>query len=241
VTGAGRRDRRFYAGVDVAREAGGFRLLLDGRVVRTPARNILEVTTRPLADAIAAEWASQGERIDPARMPLTGLANSALDGVRGREGAVIDEIVQYAGADLVCYRATCPRELEDLQREHWDPLLAWLKGEIGARLATTEGVVHIAQPAPAIRAIEDALGAFDAFALTALHNMVTLTGSAVLALALVHAKLRPGEAWSAAHVDENWQIARWGEDGEAAERRQQRWREFEASHLFFELSRTAPA
>ncbi len=227
--------KRFYKSVAVADEGGGFALLLDGKPVRTPGKAPLVLPTRALAEAVAEEWRAQGERIDPANMPLTKLANSAIDGVSGREQAVIDDIMAYAGSDLLCYRADGPRGLIEAQREGWDPVLAWAKSALGAPLKLAEGIVHVAQPQASLDRFKDRLMGRDPFSLAALHVMTALSGSALLALAVAEARMTPEEAWQAAHVDEDWQIGQWGEDAEAAARRAARWRDFAAAARLFSL------
>jgi chaperone required for assembly of F1-ATPase len=221
--------KRFYQRVDVADRDGGFALLLDGKPVRTPGKRTLLLPSRALADAIAEEWRAQKERIDPATMPLTKLANSAIDGVKGREAEVIGDILNYAGSDLLCYRADGPGGLVEAQRAHWDPVLAWAKSALDVQLALAEGIVHVAQPQAALDRLREALKAHDPFGLAALHVMTGLTGSALLALAVALGEMSAEEAWKAAHVDEDWQIAQWGEDAEAASRRAARWRDFDAA------------
>ena len=208
---------------------GGYRVQLDGKPVRTPAKALLALPTRALAEAVAGEWAAQREHIDPATMPLTRLANSAIDGVQGREAEVRADIVRYAGSDLLCYRASEPEGLVRRQAEMWDPVLGWARDALGARFAVAEGLMPLAQPDAAISAIAAALEGFDAFSLAALHVMTTLTGSALLALAHARGRLTAEQAWTAAHVDEDWQIGKWGEDAEAAARRQRRWCEMQAA------------
>jgi chaperone required for assembly of F1-ATPase len=168
-------------------------------------------------------------------MPLTKLANSTIDGVRGRERAVIDDILHHAGSDLLSYRAAGPQGLVAEQTRHWDPVLAWAKTALDAPLRVAEGVVHVAQPEQALDKIRQHLEGFDAFSLAALHVMTQLAGSALLPLAVAAGKLSPEEAWKAAHVDENWQISQWGEDADAAERRALRWRDFEAAATTLKL------
>jgi chaperone required for assembly of F1-ATPase len=197
--------------------------------VRTPGKAPLVLPTRALADAVADEWRAQGERIDPATMPLTKLANSAIDGVAGRERAVIDDIVKHAASDLVCYRAQGPRDLLEAQTKHWDKVLDWTKDTLQAPLKLGEGIVHVAQPQASLDRLRRALAGRDAFSLAALHVMTALTGSALLALAVALGRMTPEEAWDAAHVDEDWQISQWGEDHEAAERRANRRRDFAAA------------
>jgi chaperone required for assembly of F1-ATPase len=226
-------------GVSSTRQGGeasaAYRILLDGKAVRTPAKAPLAVPTRALAEAIAAEWQAQRERIDPATMPLTKLANSALDGVRGREGEVRADIVKYAASDLVCYRAGEPEGLVRRQAELWDPVLAWSRDALGARFEVAEGLMPVAQPEVARSVIARALEGVDAFALAALHVMTTLTGSALLALAHARGRLSAEAAWAAAHVDEDWQISQWREDAEAAARRGRRWTEMLAASRLLAL------
>jgi chaperone required for assembly of F1-ATPase len=221
--------KRFYKTVAVKDEGAGASLQLDGKAVRTPGKALLALPTAALAEAVAQEWRDQGERIDPATMPLTRLANSAVDGVTGREDAVIDDIMAHAASDLVCYRAAAPRGLTEAQTAHWDPVLAWAKQSLGAPLTLSEGVVHVTQPEASLKRIREQLAGRDAFSLAALHVMTALTGSALLALAVAQGRLTPEEAWQAAHVDEDWQISQWGEDPEAKARREHRWRDFAAA------------
>lgn len=229
--------KRFYkaASAGAAPEGAGFHVLLDGRGMRTPAKAALVVPTLALAQAIAAEWQAQGEHIEPATMPLTRLVNSAIDGVRGREGEVRAEIVKYAASDLLCYRAGEPAGLAQRQGELWDPVLAWSRGTFGARFVVAEGVMPVLQPQEASAAIAAALDGLDALRLAAMHVMTSLTGSALLALAHARGRLSAEAAWTAAHVDEDWQIARWGEDAEASRRRRQRWDEMQAASRLLAL------
>ena len=237
------KPRRFYKEAAVAAlpvaEAGPatglYGVTLDGRPVKTPRKVPLAVPYPALAEAIAAEWQAQGEHIDPATMPLTRFANSIIDGVIGREGQVRADIVKYAASDLVCYRADAPQELVARQAATWDPVIAWARTALGARLVLTAGVMPVAQPDDALAGIAAALEPFDAYRLAGLHIMTTLTGSALLALALAHGVLSAAEAWAAAHVDEDWQIEQWGEDAEAAERRRRRWDEMDAASRLLQL------
>jgi len=228
--------KRFYKDVAVAEEGGGFGLKLDGKTVRTPGKATLAVPTRALAEAIAGEWRAQGGHIDPRTMPLTKLANTAIDGIEGRAAAVMDDIMAHARADLLCYRAGGPQGLVDAQAAHWDPVIAWAKDALDAPLALAEGVVHATQPEPSMAQIRKRLEGRSAIALGALHMMTALTGSALLALAVALKRLSPEEAWVAAHVDEDFQIGQWGEDEEAKERRKLRKRDFDAAARALELS-----
>ena len=229
--------KRFYEEVAAKDEGGGgASLLLDGKPVRTPGKAPLTLPSRALAEAVASEWRAQGERIDPSTMPLTRLANSAIDGVAGREQAVIDDIARHAASDLLCYRAEGPKALVEAQSAHWDKVLDWARMELKAPLVLAQGVVHVAQPEASLARIRRALDGLDALRLAALHVMTALTGSALLALAVLRGKLTPEQAWKAAHVDEDFQISQWGEDAEAATRRENRWRDFAAAAHALTLS-----
>lgn len=222
--------KRFYKDVSVAEQDAGFAILLDGRPVRTPAKKILAVPTKPLADLLSAEWQAQAEVIDPATMPVTRLVNTALDGVATDTQAVFDDIVRFSSSDLLCYRADQPELLVQRQAERWDPVLDWAAGDLGARFLLIEGVIHHEQPRDAIAAFDVTLRRHNsALALAALHTMTTLTGSAILALAFAERHLTMDEAWSLAHLDEDWTIEHWGSDEEAEERRAKRFEDFKAS------------
>ena len=222
--------KRFYEDVAIRdEERGGTSLLLDGKIVRTPGKATLTFPARALAEAIASEWRAQGERIDPLTMPLTRLANSAIDGVAGREEAVIDDIARHAASDLLCYRAQGPKALIEAQGKHWDPVLAFARADLKAPILLSQGIVHVAQPEASLARIRLEFEGHDPFSLAALHVMTALTGSALLALAVLRGKLSAEQAWAAAHVDEDFQISQWGEDAEARARRETRWRDFAAS------------
>jgi chaperone required for assembly of F1-ATPase len=228
---------RFYQDAQVGQALGagedGFSILLDGRPVRTPARRVLTVPVHSLADRIADEWQAQGEAIDPTAMPLTRLANTIIDGVIPAPGRVADEIEKFLASDLLCYRASGPEGLLALQRRHWDPVIAWARETLGARFALAEGVMHVRQPdqtiAAAARAIPRSNDARELWRLGALNSVTTLTGSALLALALDARALSAEAAWTAAHVDEDWNMDTWGRDEIALERRAFRRAEFEAA------------
>jgi chaperone required for assembly of F1-ATPase len=218
------------------RNARAFRILLDGKPARTPAKAELTVPTGPLAQAVAAEWQAQRDHIDAATMPLTRLANSAIDGVAARLSRVRADIVAFAANDLVCYRADGPGPLVQRQGQQWDPILAWSRDVLGARFEVATGLMPIAQPARACAAVAAALEGLDAFRLVALHVMTTLMGSALLALAHARGVLTAEAAWAAAHVDEDWQISNWGEDADAASRRARRWAEMQAASRLLRLA-----
>jgi chaperone required for assembly of F1-ATPase len=227
--------KRFYGNVAIEEVPAGFRITLDGRGVRTPAKRELALPVRALAEAIGAEWAAQGERIDPATMPLTKIANSALDAVSQHRTEVADHIVAFAGSDLVCYRAESPESLVRRQSAAWDPLLAWAERELGARLRQRVGLMPITQPLEALSAIAGAVSRLDALELAALHVLTTISGSAVLALAHMQGRLSLDETWSAATVDETWQAEQWGRDAEAEAQQAFRRAEFMAASRFLRL------
>ncbi len=220
--------RRFYDKASTVAAAEGFAVELDGKGVRTPAGRVLAAPTPALAQAIAAEWDAQREAIDPAKMPLTRLANSIIDGVGDNTAAVAAEIVEYLGSDLLCYRAGSPQGLLERQARHWDPILAWARDTLGARFTLAEGVVHVAQPETALAAAAAAIPT-DPWRLGAVSTVTTLTGSALIALALMRGALTVDAAWQAAHVDEDWNIEQWGEDELAQKRRAFRFAEFQAA------------
>lgn len=224
--------RRFFKTATVAETPDGFVLTLDGRPARTPAKRPLSTPHVKLSEAVALEWQGLGEVIDPLAMPITRIVNVAIDGVGDDMEAVAAGIRDFAGSDLVCYRALEPDGLVRRQQAAWDPVLAWLKQDFGADFAIAGGIRHVEQTAAALARFSAALGdlvAGDPFRLTALHAITTLTGSAVLALAAGHGRLSTEAAWQAAHVDEDWQIAQWGEDAEAARRREMRHCEMQAA------------
>jgi len=220
--------RRFYAAATVGESEGGFRVLLDGRPARTPARNALAAPTRALAHAIAAEWDAQSETIDPARMPLTRLANSILDGVAASPAPVVTEVEKYLASDLLFYRAEGPDGLVERQARHWDPILDWAHATLVARFVLAQGVVYAAQPEPAVAKARASIP-HDPWRLGAVHSITTLTGSALIALAALHGALSTDDAWEAAHVDEDWNMDQWGRDDIALARRASRFAEFAAA------------
>jgi chaperone required for assembly of F1-ATPase len=219
--------KRFYAEATVRQGEGGFAVELDGRPVKTPARNALAVPNGMLAEKIAAEWRGQGEFIDPMTMPVTRLVNTALDGIANEPQAVADDIVRYSGIDLLCYRAVTPIELVRRQAERWDPVLDWAAKQLDAEFLLAEGVMHREQTEEAMSAFRMALSKYATpLQLAALHTLTTLTGSAILALAFAERNLSAEDAWSRAHLDEDWTSEQWGSDAEADHRRSLRFAEF---------------
>jgi chaperone required for assembly of F1-ATPase len=219
---------RFYEVAGVRDDPAGFAVVLDGRPIRTPARRALAAPVRSFAEAIAAEWGAQAEFIDPAAMPLTRLANTVIDGVAAAQDEVRAEIVKYLGSDLVCYRAAAPEGLVARQARHWDPILAWARATLGAGFAVGHGIVHVPQPQDAVAHASAAIPR-DPWRLGAVHVITTVTGSALIALAVAGGDLGRDAAWAAAHVDEDWNMEVWGRDELALKRRAYRLAEMDAA------------
>jgi chaperone required for assembly of F1-ATPase len=222
--------KRFYDTVSVATAPDGHAILLDGKQVRTPANRPLAAPTSILAQALADEWHAQDGVIDPAKMPLNRLANSIVDGVGDHVDAVKAEVEKYLGSDLLCYRASAPSALLDRQAKFWDPVLAWARDTLGAQFWLAEGVMYVAQPKPALAAAGAAIPR-DPWRLGAVHTVTTVTGSALLALALARGAISVDDAWTAAHVDEDWNMEQWGRDELAMQRRAFRRAEFQAAAM----------
>jgi chaperone required for assembly of F1-ATPase len=227
--------RRFYERAEVEDADGEFRVVLDGRPVKTPARRTLAAPKRALAQALAAEWDAQRDVIDPAKMPLTRLANTIIDGVTDAPSAVADEVKRYLACDLVFYRAPGPAGLVAWQAEAWDPVLAWVRETLGARFVLAEGIAFVAQPAQSLAAASSAIPT-DPWRLGAMHAVTTLTGSALIAIALARGALSVDAAWAAAHVDEDWNMKFWGRDALALERRAARFSEMQAAATVLEAA-----
>jgi chaperone required for assembly of F1-ATPase len=220
--------RRFYERAVVESSAGELRVALDGRAVKTPARRPLTAPTRALAEALAAEWAAQCDVIDPSKMPLTRLANTIIDGVTHSLSEVAAEVEKYLASDLVFYRADRPQGLIERQAAAWDKVLDWAHASLGARFELAQGMVHVKQSPQALCAARAAIPR-DPWRLGALHAMTTLTGSALIALAFAGGAMSLAQAWSAAHVDEDWNMELWGHDQLALARRAYRFAEMLAA------------
>lgn len=220
--------KRFYTLAGVAPAPDGFALTLDGKPVRTPLRRPLVAPTREIAEAIAAEWDAQKDIINPMTMPLTRLANSVIDAVTDRVEAVTDDVARYFESDLLFYRAGHPAALVEREAAHWDPVLFWAADTLGAHFILAEGIVYARQPDQAVAAARAALPT-EPWSIAAIHVLTTLTGSALLALALMRGVLDEDQVWSAAHVDEDWNADQWGVDGEVAARRAARLVDFKAA------------
>ncbi|KQM98568.1 ATPase [Sphingobium sp. Leaf26] len=229
--------KRFYTDVTVVAEEGGFGIRLDGRPVRTPARASLTLPTAALAEAIAQEWRAQGETVDPASMPMTGLANAAIDHVAPDPATFAEGVARYAQSDLLCYRADGPDTLVARQVAAWEPLLDWARSRYDVTFAVTQGIIPVPQPEETLARLAAAVVAINPFILTGLSTLVTLSGSLVCGLAVVEGGREIGAIWQAAEIDEAWQVEQWGEDAEAAARSVRRADDFATAAAFCALSR----
>ncbi|HKK30081.1 MAG TPA: ATP12 family protein [Alphaproteobacteria bacterium] len=227
--------KRFYKHAATEAHENGIAVVLDGRPVRTPGRHPLRLPTAALADAVAAEWEKQGETIEPATMPLTQLASTALDRIAPQPAAVSAQIARYAETDLVCYRADTPASLVERQRQVWVPLLKWLEDRYGAKLLSTAEIQPIPQPAAAIAAVQAAVAGHDHFRLAVLSAATAATGSAVIGLALADRQISGADAADAAFVDENYQMEQWGADDQEEARLARLRAELTAAERFLSL------
>jgi len=227
--------KRFWKAAGIEQEGEGWGINLDGKPVRTPARSALVVPSEALARAIADEWDGVEEELDPRAMPLTGLANSAIDRVAPDRPAFAIGLARYAEADLACYRADWPPQLVERQAAAWDPLLAWARRRYDVDFATTSSLMHVPQPPATVERLGHAVAELDAFRLAGLSPLVTASGSLIAALAVVEKAMTPEEAWESGSVDDRWQLEKWGNDPEAAAALGQRKRDFLAGARFLEL------
>ncbi|CAA9539718.1 MAG: Chaperone required for the assembly of the mitochondrial F1-ATPase [uncultured Sphingosinicella sp.] len=227
--------KRFYKEAGAAPVEGGWQIALDGRPVKTPARAALVLPTEKLGQAVVEEWRDQGEDIVPRTMPLTGLANAAIDRVAPDPATFAQGLAQYGESDLLCYRAEGPQPLVARQSELWDPLLAWARRRYDIDFEVAAGIMHRPQHPETIERLARAVAARDAFHLAALSPLVTVSGSLVLALAIAEEAIDLEAGWAAATLDEQWQIEQWGEDAEAAAMLASRRQDFEAGHRLLTL------
>ena len=229
--------KRFYKETAVDLGDGGHRILLDGRPMRTPAKAVLVVPTRALAEAIAAEWAEVPDKaeINASHLPLTRLAATGLDRVTIQRARVIEDTAKYAGSDMLCYRASQPETLVKRQQEIWQPLLDWAVERYGARLVVVEGLAFVEQPADAVARLHDAVATHSDLALSALFNLTHISGSLVVALAVAEGHLAAGDAFAAAQLDELYQVERWGSDPIATKRHEGIRHDIEAGARFLAL------
>ncbi len=209
--------KRFWTASAVVAVEGGWTVQLDGRAVKTPAKTLLVVPTEALAQAIAAEWDAQQGEIKPDTMPYTRTANSAIDKVAVQFDDVATMLSAYGGSDHLCYRATGPEPLVARQAAAWDPMLAWAAEALDLHLTVTAGIMHVAQPDAALARANALVAGLNPFQLAAFHDLVALSGSLVLALAVIHGQIDPDTAWTLSRIDEDWQIEEWGADEDAAE------------------------
>ena len=229
--------KRFYKAVAVVADSEGHRVALDGRTLRSPAKASLAFPRMTLAEAVAAEWDSQTETIEPRRMPLMSIASTAVDRIAPRRAAVVDEIVRYAETELLCYRAEAPQELVERQEQVWQPLLDWAAMRYDARLEVTESILPQQQSEHSLRALRRAVEAFDDFELACLHGATTAGGSLITALALFEHRLEPETAAETVQLDERYQAGIWGEDPEVTRRWAFQAAEMAAARRFFDLLR----
>jgi chaperone required for assembly of F1-ATPase len=220
--------KRFYTEAGVGEAEGGHTVTLDGKPIKTPSGRIVILPVRALAEAIAVEWEAQGEFIDPLTMPLTRFANSVVQGVVDNAKAVADDVAKYFASDLLFYRAGHPEGLVAREATHWDPILFWAAENLSAHFILAEGVMHVPQPEPAVAAARAALPS-NPWEIAAMHVITSLTGSALLALALFHKVIDQYQAWAAAHVDEDWNAEKWGVDDEVAARKAAKLIDFNAA------------
>ncbi|MCW3780608.1 ATP12 family chaperone protein [Defluviimonas salinarum] len=233
---SGWKAKRFWKTVAVVEAEGGYGVTLDARPVRTPAKCALVLPTRAMAEAIAAEWEAVEKEVDPRRMPVTRAANAAIDKVAPQFDEVATLIAAYGGTDLLCYRAVAPEALAEAQAAAWDPLLDWAAREYGARLNVTRGVVPVAQPAESLVRLTAAVRALSPFELTALHDLVSLSGSLVLGLAATRPEFDSETLWRHSRFDEDWQTEQWGEDEEAVAAARMKRDDFLFARHFWNIS-----
>ncbi|MDA7423117.1 ATP12 family chaperone protein [Thalassococcus lentus] len=228
--------KRFWKSTEVAQTEGGYTVTLDGRSVRTPAKTLLVLPTQTLANAIAAEWDAQEDKVDPNTMPFTRTSNSALDKVRIQFSEVADMLADYGDSDLLCYRADGPAELVERQARKWDPVLDWAAQELGARLESRQGIMHEPQDASALAELRARVHSLSAFQLAAFHDLVSLPGSLILGFATSEGKLPAQEAWKLSRLDEIWQAEQWGKDDEAEQMANIKQAAFEHASKFFGMA-----
>lgn len=227
--------KRFWKETKADACEGGFTVFLDGRTVKTPAKTAFVVPTLGLAEACAAEWDAQEDKIDPSVMPMTRTVNSALDKVTLQRAEVADMLAAYGDSDLLCYRADHPEALVERQAEAWDPVLAWAADALGAKLEPRTGIIHQGQDETALANLSQAVHALDEFRLAAFHDLVAISGSLILGFATARGHLAPEDAWTLSRIDEDWQAEQWGEDEEAAEHAALKKQAFFDAALFFRL------
>lgn len=233
---AGWKAKRFWTDVSVTEADCGYGVMLDARRVMTPGKIPLTLPSRAMAEAVAAEWAAQNGEIAPLTMPVTRAANSAIERVTPQRAAVAAMLAAYAETDLICHRAAAPAELVARQAAAWDPLIAWADQALGAPLTVTTGVLPATQPASSLSSLARRVAALGPFQLTGLHDLVTISGSLILGLATTAGRLTPEAAWDISRIDEDWQIAQWGHDDEAAQMAAHKRTDFLRAAAFWSMS-----
>ena len=227
--------RRFWKEARAVRREDGWAVELDGRPLRTPAKATLSVPSEALAGAIAREWVDAGETVDPRAMPLTGLANAAIDRIAPDPDKFAAGLAQYGESDLLCYRADSPAPLVERQAAEWDPLLAWARRRFDVDFEVTAGIIHVPQPEATVVRLGHAVAALDPFRLAALAPLVTIGGSVVAALAILEEAIAVEDGWRAVSLDERWQLEQWGSDAEAEAALANKRRDFLAAANFLAL------
>ncbi|PUB18423.1 ATP12 family chaperone protein [Yoonia sediminilitoris] len=228
--------KRFWKQTTATPTDGGYTVLLDGRHVKTPGKAPLTMPTMAMAEAVAMEWDAQQDKVDPRTMPVTRSANSAIDKVSTQRDEVIAHLAEYADSDLLCYRASEPQGLVARQNAGWDPVLDWAATQLNARLAVGVGVMYQPQNADDLSRLQAEIKDLDAFALTAAHDLISLSGSFVLAVAVVREHLNPEVAWELSRIDEQWQLEQWGNDEEAESNARLKQDDFLHAARFYGLS-----
>ncbi len=228
--------KRFWKAAQVVPLGDGFTVELDTRPVKTPAKAALKLPTKAMAEAIAAEWDAQAAFIDPRSMPVTRAANAAIDKIGTQRTEVVTLLAEYGDSDLLCYRAAGPDSLIKQQADGWDALLDWAADTYDARLWVGEGVMHVTQDPDVLARLAKQVASFDDFALAGVHDLISLSGSLILALAVTRERLSAEEAWTLSRIDEDWQIAQWGDDEEAAEAAKVKRQAFLDAARFYGLS-----
>lgn len=228
--------KRFWKEAKVVEVENGFGIQLDGRSLRTPSKAIFAVAHEEIARMTADEWMAQGDEVDPATMPATRMANSVIDKVSVNFDAIVEMLTEYAGSDLLCYRATTPQALIAEQARVWDPLLEWSATAFNAPFVTTSGVMYVTQPAQSVEMYRAILNAMNMYQLAGVHDLISISGSIVITMALITNHLDLNQAWQAVIVDDLWQERQWGADEEAQANLSVKFDDFKFAYKFWQAS-----